>query len=137
MPEATSVGAAATVTTAVGAGTGAIAIPALAALGIDPISIGAGLLGCVVVHIFSPPERVSVGRMAATALGSMLVASFGAPYIGGAFEVGTVTKEHAHAVASAILGGGAKPAYLLVRARFEAWLAARLPPADTKGPHDA
>lgn len=137
MPEPTSFGTGATIAAAVGAGTGAVAVPVLAAFGIDGYSVGAGLLGCVVAQIFSPPERVTVLRMTLTAVGSVLVASFGAPYISALFEVGTVTKEHAHAVASAILGGGAKPAYLMARARWEAWLAARLPPADSKGPHDA
>lgn len=129
----------ATVVAAVGAGTGVVAGPALSAFGIDVTSIGAGLLGCVVVQVFSQGERVSPLRVAATALGSVLVASFGAPYIAPAFLVEGVKPEHAHAVASAMLGGSAKPTYLLVRSRFEAWLASRLPqpPGDTKGPTDA
>lgn len=137
MPEATSFGTMAAVAAAVGAGTGAVAVPALAAFGIDGYSVGAGLLGCVIVQIFSPPERVTVLRMTLTAVGSVLVATLGAPYISPAFEVGAVTKEHAHAVASAMLGGLAKPAYLMVRARALKWLAGRLPPEDSKGPRDA
>ena len=129
----------ATVVTAVGAGTGAVAVPALAALGIDGYSVGAGLLGCVIVQVFSPPERVTVLRIAATALGSVLVASFGAPYLAPMFGVnGAVSHEHGNAVASALLGGSAKPVYMIAKARFETWFAAWLPPASkTKGPNDA
>lgn len=130
---------AATVATAVGAGTGAVAVPALAAFGIDGYSVGAGLLGCVIVQVFSPPERVTLMKIAATALGSVLVASFGAPYISAVFAVnGSVSHEHANAVASALLGGSAKPVYMIARARFETWFSAWLPPASkTKGPEDA
>lgn len=129
----------ATVVAAVGAGTGAVAVPTLAAFGIDITSIGAGLAGCVIVQLFSQGERVSPLRVAATALGSVLVASFGAPYIAPVFAVDNVSRDHAHAVASAMLGGSAKPVYLLVKTRFESWLASRvpLPPGDTKGPTDA
>lgn len=140
MPEATSFGTVATIVTAVSAGTGAVAVPALAAFGIDGYSIGAGLLGCVVVQVFVPPERVTLLRVAATAIGSVLVASFGAPFIAPMFKVGSVTSEHANAVASALLGGSAKPVILLAKARFEAWFANWLPPGQTsktKGPEDA
>lgn len=135
MPEATSSVTLATIATAVGAGTGAVAVPALAAFGIEPTSVGAGLLGCVIVQVFAPPERVTLRRMAATAVGSLLVASFGAPFISPAFKIGTVTQEHANAVAAAFLGGSAKPVFLVVKARFEAWFARWLPPGgETKGP---
>ncbi len=129
----------ATVVAAVGAGTGAIAGPALSAFGIDVTSIGAGLLGCVVVQVFSQEERVSPLKVAATALGSVLVASLGAPFIAPVFKVGSVTPEHAHAVASALLGASAKPVVLLIKSRFVAWLASRVPqpPGATKGPNDA
>ncbi len=138
MPEASSL-TAATVATAVGAATGAVAGPALSAFGIDGYSIGAGLLGCVVVQLFNPPEKVTIRNMVATSLGGVLVASFGAPYIAPTFAIGTVNAEHANAVASALLGGSAKPVFLIVKARFEKWFGAWLPPAggDTKGPGDA
>ena len=145
MPEASS-WTAVTVVTAVGAGTGVVAGPALSAFGIDPYSIGAGLLGCVIAQLLSPAERLEPLRIAGTALGSVLVASFGAPYIAPVFEVGKVTPEHASAVASALLGGSAKPAYTIVKARFEAWFANWLPPTagkplppagPDKGPNDA
>lgn len=137
MPEATSFGTVATIVTAVGAGTGAVAVPALAAFGIDGYSVGAGLLGCVVVQVFVPPERVTLLKVAATAIGSVLVASFGAPFISPAFQVGAVTPEHANAVASALLGGSAKPVILVAKSRFETWFANWLPPSKTKGPNDA
>lgn len=137
MPEASSL-TVATVVTAVGAATGVVAGPALSAFGIDGYSIGAGLLGCVVVQVFNPPERATILRIAATALGSVLVASFGAPYIAPAFVVGTVPAEHANAVASALLGGSAKPVSQIVLTRFKAWFSNWLPPAgSTKGPGDA
>lgn len=133
-----SFGTVATVVAAVGAGTGVVAVPALAAFGIDGYSVGAGLLGCVVVQVFVPPERVTLMRIAATALGSVLVASFGAPFIAPAFKLQNVTAEHANAVASALLGGSAKPVFLIVKARFETWFANWLPPASkSKGPGDA
>lgn len=138
MPEATSFGTVATIVAAVGAGTGAVAVPALAAFGIDAYSIGAGLLGCVIVQVFSPPERATLLRIAATAVGSMLVASFGAPYIAPLFAVEGIERAHSNAVASALLGGSAKPVYLVVKLRFEAWFANWLPPASkSKGPEDA
>lgn len=140
MPEATSFGTVATIVTAVGAGTGAVAVPALAAFGIDGYSVGAGLLGCVVVQVFVPPERVTLIKVAATAIGSVLVASFGAPFFAPLFQVGAVTPEHANAVASALLGGSAKPVVLGVKTRFEAWFPNWLPPgppSKTKGPEDA
>jgi len=138
MPEATSFGTVATIATAVGAGTGAVAVPALAAFGIDAYSVGAGLLGCVIMQTLAPPERVTIIRMAATALGSVLVASFGAPYVAPLFRIEGVTAEHANAVASALLGGSAKPVYLVVKSRFERWFDGWLPPASKpKGPEDA
>lgn len=140
MAEAASFGTVATIVTAVGAGTSVIAVPALAAFGIDGYSVGAGLLGCVVVQVFSPPEKVTLWRIAATALGSVLVASFGAPYISPVFSMkGIASAEHANAVASALLGGSAKPIYLIVKTRFETWFAGWLPPAgeSKKGPGDA
>lgn len=131
--------AGATVTAAAAAGTGAVAVPALAAFGIDGYSVGAGLLGCVVVQVFSPTESATLMRIAATAIGSVLVASFGAPYIAPAFAVGDVTPLHANAVASALLGGSAKPVAMKVRSWFVAWLGGRLPPIPGKpgGPDDA
>ncbi len=143
MPEATSFGTAATVIAAVGAGTGAVAVPTLAAFGIDASSVGAGLLGCVIVQTLTPPERVTVLKLAATALGSVLVASFGAPYLAPLFKTDTVNLVHANALASALLGGSAKPIYMVVRSRFEAWFANWLPPqgappqSTKKGPGDA
>jgi hypothetical protein len=139
MAEAASFGTVATIVTAVGAGTGAVAVPALAAFGIDASSVGAGLLGCAIVQMLSPPEQVTFLRVAATAFGSMLVASFGAPYIAPLFAVnGSVTHEHANAVASALLGGSAKPVVLVVKARFETWFANWLPPGSKpKGSDDA
>lgn len=144
MAEAASFGAVATVVTAVAAGTGAVAVPALAAFGIDGYSVGAGLLGCVVVQVFCPPERVTVLKIAATVVGSMVVATLGAPYIAPLLKVGSVTAEHANALASALLGGSAKPVILMVKARFESFFANWLPPQSSgsvpsakKGPDDA
>jgi hypothetical protein len=139
MPEAVSFGTVATVVVAAGAGTAVVAVPALAALGIDGYRVGAGLLGCIVVQLFVPPEEPTPWRITATALGSVLVASFGAPYISPLFAIkDVVPAEHATAVASALLGGSAKPIVLLGKARFEKWFAAWLPGAGSKkGPEDA
>jgi len=144
MPEAASIGTVATIVTAVAAGTGAVAVPVLAAIGIDPYSVGAGLLGCVVVQVFCPPERVTVLKIAATVVGSVLVASFGAPFLAPLLKVGAVTAEHANAVASGLLGGCAKPVVLVAKARFMVWFANWLPPQTSgavppakKGPDDA
>lgn len=128
----------ATVTASVAAGTGVIAGPVLAPFGIDGYSVGAGLLGCVVAQVFAPPERVTIRRVAATAVGSVLVASFGAPYVSPAFSIGgMVTREHASAVASALLGASAKPIYLLAKAWFEKIFEKMLPAVNQKGPEDA
>lgn len=144
MAEAASFGTVATVVAAVGAGTGAVTVPVLAAFGIDGYSVGAGLLGCVAVQVFLPPEKVELWRIAATALGSMIVASFGAPFVTPAMLAlmpnGTVSHTHASAVAAGLLGGCAKPIVLIVKGRFEAWFGSWLasqPGAKAKGPEDA
>lgn len=136
MPEASSV-TAATVVAAAAAATGAVGGPTLASFGLDPYSIVAGLMGCAVALVFSPPEKVTAKRLAATALGSVLVASLGTPYVAPSLVVGKVPEIHANAVAAALLGACAKPVFLWAKARFEKWFgAAPTPPADTKGPGD-
>lgn len=120
---------AATITASVGAASGAIATPLLGAIGIDGASVGAGLLGCIAVQVFMPPEKIELWRISTTAVGSMIVASIGAPFgvpvllslahlVSGNVQV---TPEHANAASAAIIGGFAKPIVLAVKS----WIGAR------------
>lgn len=113
--------AAATVTTAIGAASGVVAAPVLGMVGIDGASVGAGLLGCIAVQIFMPPEKIMPKAIAMTAVGSMIVASIGAPFVTPWLlkllpNATHVTPEQANAAAAAILGGFAKPIVKLIGA---------------------
>ena len=115
-------------TTATCTAVGAVVTPLLCAFGIDAASVGAGLLGCIVAQIFLPSETVEWKKIAATAIGSVIVASLGAPFFAPAVfaaavkaSLTNVSHEHANAVASALLGGFAKPFVMLIKNRADRW----------------
>ncbi len=63
------------------AAVGVVTFPLLASMGIDPPSMVAGLLGCVIVQSLMPAEneKKSIGATAWLTLGSVLFASVVAP----------------------------------------------------------
>lgn len=69
------------VTAATSIATGVISIPVLAAMGIDPSAMGAGLLGCTIVQSFIPVDGRTMKTIAFMTLGSVLFASMLAPVL--------------------------------------------------------
>jgi len=130
--------AAATITVAACAASGAILYPVLCDMGLHPVSLGAGLFGCVVVQLLMPPERVSLRMVAATTLGSMLFATLASPFalpLIAKWQMipGGVTPSQAHVAVASVLGAFAKPLVAVFAKQFNKW-ASRLA---AKGARDA
>lgn len=110
------------------AAVGAAAIPLLAAVGIDPASIIAGLTGCIVVQTLLPAQQHSFSRLALMTLGSVLFASlatpFAAPIIVGwmldHYPKASISPDAVKAAAAAGLGGFAQPILFFVRSMLRA-----------------
>ena len=130
-----------TITAAAAVVTGAVITPVLGMFGLDGASLGAGLLGCVVAQVFMPSEKVEFGKIAAVTLGSVIVASLGAPFVapqlyaitGKLGLAAAVTAEHANAVSAALLGGFAKPIVMWIKRK----VSGRLEDPKTKEQGDA
>ena len=112
---------------------GVAAFPFLAAIGVDPASIGAGLAGCIVVQTLLPPEQAtsSLKSIAAMTIGSVLFASLATPfaapiaisYVIEHYPKATISIEAVRAAAAAALGGFAQPILFLFRALLRARIA--------------
>jgi hypothetical protein len=98
------------------AGVGALGVPLLTAIGLDPAALVTGLIGCVIVQTLLPaaqPEGIK--RIIALTLGSILFASLLTPVI----APGIIAKVIGYvpgapplalrALTSAVLGGFAQP----------------------------
>lgn len=110
------------VTAATAAATGVISIPVLAAMGIDPSAMVAGLIGCTIGQTLIPSlEARSWQSIALLTLGSVLFASLMTPLLAPwvfskASQFVTVHQDHARAVTAGALGLFAQPAVMLIRA---------------------
>lgn len=107
---------------------GATAVPLLAAVGIDPFSIVAGLAGCIVVQTLLPAQQHPFTRLALMTLGSVLFASlatpFAAPIIVGwvldHYPKASISADAVKAAVAAGLGGFAQPILFLAKAMLRA-----------------
>jgi hypothetical protein len=110
---------------------GVAAFPLLAAIGIDPASIAAGLAGCVVVQTLLPSEQHGFVRVALMTLGSVLFASLTAPFVSPLavsyalehYSRASISPDAVKAAVAATLGGFAQPILFLIRAAVQARIA--------------
>lgn len=110
------------------AAVGAATIPLLAAVGIDPASIVAGLAGCIVVQTLLPVQQHPFLRLALMTLGSVLFASlatpFAAPIIVGwvldHYPKASIEPDAVKAAVAAGMGGFAQPILFFARAMLRA-----------------
>lgn len=106
----------------------AAAFPILAAFGLDPQSLVAGLAGCVVVQTLLPSEQHGWVKVSLMTLGSVLFASltspFAAPvaisYVLEHYPKASISLDAVRAAVAATLGGFAQPILFLVRAAIQA-----------------
>lgn len=125
MPEPSSITASGTLASATA--TGVITIPILVPMGIDPSSIIPSLIGCTIVQLWLTSDPRTVRSVAGWTLGSVLFGSLTTPVVAPWFVVELAKWAHgvhpdaARAVASAILGGLAKPLVQLGQALFVKW----------------
>lgn len=117
-----------TAAAAASAAGGALAAPFLAAIGIDPANMVAGLMGVVMVQVFlqrTAPQ--GLGPIFLFAVASMFAATLGAPLLGpGAVALAPdswqwlkqAPHDHVKAVAAALCGGFAQPGLIWLRGRF-------------------
>lgn len=112
-------------TAALSTGTGAFAFAALAMAGINPSSLGAALAACVVVQCLLPPENPHWVNIFPVTLGSMLLASFLAPWVSpslASIAPKSMTPQHIDACAAALVAAFPKPIVLALRSLFRAGL---------------
>lgn len=103
--------------------TGAVVVTTLAAFGLDVVSMGAGLCGCVAVRTLLPATEVRKSEIALVTLGSVIFASFAtpwfAPYVGKVAALGAVQAEvgavHIKASTAFVVGAFPKPLFLALR----------------------
>ena len=108
-------------TAATATATGVIVIPSLAAMGIDPSAMVAGLVGCTLVQTLLPADGRSVKAIALLTVGGMLCASLMTPIVAPwvILKVHAVVSEAVHsdqirATTAAFFGGFAQPLVMLV-----------------------
>lgn len=93
----------------------------LAAFGIDVASMVAALMGCLVVQTLLPSEQVTMKSIALTTLGSMIFASFLAPWVSpyiAKLAPEGMTSDHVRASVACLLAAFPKPVLLLIQRRF-------------------
>ena len=100
---------------------GVVTTPVLAGLGIDMTTIGAALIGVVVVQTLLPASKLDWRVLFGISIGSMLFSSLGTPWAElWARDAVPYFKDlrewHAHAITAAVLGGFAQPILLVLRA---------------------
>jgi hypothetical protein len=116
------------------AAVGVAAFPLLAAIGIDPAAIAAGLAGCVVVQTLLPSEQHGIVKVALLTLGSVLFASLTTPFVAPVavgyvldhYPKATISSDAVKAAVAATLGGFAQPILFLVRAAIQARIASKV-----------
>ncbi len=104
------------------AAVGATTIPVLAAFGIDPASIVAGLTGCIVVQTLLPAQQYAFVRLALMTLGSVLFASLATPFAAPIlvdwfidhYPKASLAPDAVKAACAACLGGFAQPILFLL-----------------------
>lgn len=104
-------------TAQIGSAWGSVALTTLAMLGMNPYSLGAALLGCIVSQTLLPAEIIRPWTIFFTTVGSMIFASFAAPWIAphlANYAPATMLPEHINATASAILGAFPKPLFVIL-----------------------
>ncbi len=109
-------------TLVIGATASTLTFTSLALYGLDVPSLGAAMLGCVVVQTLLPSESVNPKVIVATTIGSMLFASFASPFIVPMLAKLTpegVAIEHLRASAAALVAGFPKPLLLFIRSRWQ------------------
>jgi hypothetical protein len=104
---------------------GAATVPFLALLGLDLTYVGAGLVGVVITQTLLPTPGVSMGAVAAKAVGSVLLASLATPFsvaivvsLGHAW-LPVVPEWHVKAALAATVGGFAQIILLKIRAAVD------------------
>lgn len=99
----------------------------LAVFGLDVASLTAALLGCVAVQTVLPPENMNLKSIAMTTIGSMIFASFTAPwatpYLAKLAPAG-VSQDHIRACAAALLAAFPKPVLMALQRRLQKILGA-------------
>lgn len=122
------------VTAATAAATGVISLPFLAAMGIDPSAMIAGLIGCTVVQTVLSGTSRPVRDIALITVGGVLFASLMTP-IAAPWAVAkvhaiiseSISRDAIRAATAAFLGGFAQPLLVFVP-RGIAWAGNRLLP---------
>lgn len=122
-----------TAASAVGAG---VVLPFLAAMGIDPASMGAGMAGVIVSQTLMPKTTETFLSVAFLAVGSMLFASFTAPFLAPALIAHSsnwdwlkgVPHEHVKATSAGFLGAFAQPLFALLTTLVAKWRGPRSTP---------
>jgi hypothetical protein len=115
----------------------------LSDVGLDPARMVAGLVGVIIVQTLLPRSAVGWKAIAGLAGGSMLFASFAAPF---AYSwllkksptdvdwLYNVDPKHLKAVIAGCLGGAAQPLLLLIKATASKYLAKHLPAPPVEEP---